>query len=157
MKIDSSFTVDSTPEQVFAYLIDVNQVVGCVPGAELSEMVDPQTFRGMLKIKAGAVQVTYRGTAHIVDTEESDDQVTVRMEAEGREVGGQGRARATLALTVGGTETGASLVSVETELSITGKIAQFGQGVIEEISRRLVGQMAECISANLQAAPTGGG
>jgi carbon monoxide dehydrogenase subunit G len=160
MKIDSSFTVPAPPDQVFSYLLDVNQVVGCVPGAQLSEVVDSQTFRGKLKIKVGAAQMTYQGTAHIVDTEESDAEdlngwVTVRIEAEGREVGGQGSVRAAVALTVTATPDGGSKVSIETDLSVSGKIAQFGRGVIEDISRRLVGQMAECISANLQVAPTG--
>jgi uncharacterized protein len=89
MKINSGFAVDAPPDQVLAYLLDVSQVVGCVPGAELAEVIDNETFRGKLKIKVGVVQVTYQGTAHIVETEEGDDRVTVRLEASGEEVGGR--------------------------------------------------------------------
>jgi carbon monoxide dehydrogenase subunit G len=155
MKIESSFTVAAPPDRVFAYLLEVNQVVGCLPGAELSEIVDSQTFRGKLKIKVGAVQVTYQGTAHIVDMVEDDTSATVTIEGDGREVGGQGSVRAKLLLTVAATGDGGSEVRLESDLTVTGRVAQFGRGVIEDVSRRLIGQMGECIGARLQAAPAG--
>ncbi|MGH7748056.1 MAG: SRPBCC family protein [Candidatus Dormibacteria bacterium] len=155
MRIESSFTVAAAPDRVFAYLLEVNQVVGCLPGAELSEIVDSQTFRGKLKIKVGAVQVTYQGTARIVDMVEDDASATVTIEGEGREVGGQGSVRAKLLLTVAGTAEGGSEVRLESDLTVTGRVAQFGRGVIEDVSRRLIGQMGECIGTRLQAAPAG--
>jgi carbon monoxide dehydrogenase subunit G len=155
MKIESSFTVAAPPDRVFAYLLEVNQVVGCLPGAELSEIVDSQTFKGKLKVKVGAVQVTYQGTAHIVDMVEDDTSATVTIEGEGREVGGQGSVRAKLLLTVAGTGDGGSEVRLESDLTVTGRVAQFGRGVIEDVSRRLIGQMGECIGTRLQAAPAG--
>jgi uncharacterized protein len=155
MKIESSFTVDAPPDRVFAYLLEVNQVVGCLPGAELSEIVDSQTFKGKLKVKVGAVQVTYQGTAHIVDMVEDDTSATVTIEGDGREVGGQGSVRAKLLLTVAATGDGGSEVRLESDLTVTGRVAQFGRGVIEDVSRRLIGQMGECIGTRLQAAPAG--
>ena len=156
MKIESSFTVDAPPDRVFAYLLEVNQVVGCLPGAELSEIVDSQTFRGKLKVKVGAVQVTYQGTAHIVDMVEDDTSATVTIEGDGREVGGQGSVRAKLLLTVAASGEGGSEVRLESDLTVTGRVAQFGRGVIEDVSRRLIGQMGECIGTRLQAeAPAG--
>jgi hypothetical protein len=156
MKIESSFTVDAPPDRVFAYLLEVNQVVGCLPGAELSEIVDSQTFKGKLKVKVGAVQVTYQGTAHIVDMVEDDTSATVTIEGDGREVGGQGSVRARLLLTVAATGDGGSEVRLESDLTVTGRVAQFGRGVIEDVSRRLIGQMGECIGTRLQAeAPAG--
>jgi carbon monoxide dehydrogenase subunit G len=156
MRITSSFTVDAAPDQVFAYLLDVNQVVGCVPGAELSEVVDSQTFRGRLKIKVGAVQVVYQGTASIREVEEDDTSATVTIEGQGREIGGQGSVRAGLVLTVAATPQGGTEVRLETDLTVTGRIAQFGRGAIEDVSSRLIEQMGRCIGARLQAAPTGG-
>jgi carbon monoxide dehydrogenase subunit G len=150
MKINSSFSVDAPPDQVFAYLLDVNKVVGCVPGAELGEVVDASTFSGKLKVKVGAVQVTYQGTAHIVDTQELDDRVIVNLDAKGREVGGSGQVFAKVAMTVARTASGGSEVSIDADLTIGGKIAQFGRNYIEDISRTMVSQMATCISANLQ-------
>jgi carbon monoxide dehydrogenase subunit G len=155
MKIESSFTVPAPPDRVFAYLLEVNQVVGCLPGAELSEIVDSQTFKGKLKVKVGAVQVTYQGTAHIVDMVEDDTSATVTIEGDGREVGGQGSVRAKLLLTVAATGDGGSEVRLESDLTVTGRVAQFGRGVIEDVSRRLIGQMGECIGTRLQAAPAG--
>lgn len=156
MKIESSFTVAAPPDQVFAYLLDVNQVVGCLPGAELSEVVDSQTFRGRLKIKVGAVQVAYRGTAHIDEMVEEDTSATVTIRGDGREIGGQGSVRATLLLSVAATAEGGSTVSLSADMTVTGRVAQFGRGVIEDVSRRLMAQMGECIGTRLQAAPAAG-
>jgi uncharacterized protein len=153
MKIENSFTVDAAPDAVFAFLLDPHQVVACVPGAELVELIDSQTFRGRVRIKVGAVQVAYQGTAHIIDVAEDDSAATVTVSAEGREIGGQGMAKARLTLTVAGVQPGGSTVSLETDLTVTGRIAQFGHGVIEDISRRLVGQMAEGIGSRLQQPP----
>jgi uncharacterized protein len=155
MRIESSFTVESPPDRVFAHLLDVNQVVGCLPGADLSEVVDSQTFRGRLKVKVGAVQVTYQGTAHIVDMTEEEGSATVTIEVDGREVGGQGTVRAKLRLTVAASGDAASTVTLVSELTVTGRVAQFGRGAMEDVSRRLVSQMGRCIGERLQAAPAG--
>ncbi|MEA2672256.1 MAG: uncharacterized protein QOG45_2476, partial [Chloroflexota bacterium] len=88
---------------------------------------------------------------------EDDTSATVTIEGEGREVGGQGSVRAGLVLTVAATPQGGSEVRLETDLTVTGRIAQFGRGAIEDVSRRLIDQMARCIGSRLQAAPTGGG
>ena len=155
MRIESSFTVDSTPDRVFAYLLDVNQVVGCLPGAEISEVVDSQTFRGRLKVKVGAVQVTYQGTAHIVDIKEEESSATVTVEGDGREVGGQGTVRARLLLTVAAEGESASKVTLDTDLTVSGRVAQFGRGAIEDVSRRLMTKMGQCIGERLKAAAAG--
>jgi len=83
MQLENSFAVAAPPERVFAYLLDVNKIVGCVPGAELSEVVDPTTFKGKVKIKVGPITVAYSGTARIVDDpvqrdEFGDDQLSHR-------------------------------------------------------------------------------
>jgi hypothetical protein len=153
MKISSSFRVDAPPDQVFAYLLDVNKVVGCVPGAELGEVVDASTFSGKLKVKVGAVQVTYQGTAHIVDTQELEDKVIVNVDAKGREVGGSGQVFAKVAMTVARSGSGGSDVSIDADLTVGGKIAQFGRNYIEDVSKNMVTQMASCIGAHLGAAP----
>jgi carbon monoxide dehydrogenase subunit G len=151
MKIANLFTVGASPDEVFAYLLNVDQVVGCLPGAELTEVVDAQTFKGKLSLKAGAVKVAYSGTAAIVDTTETDDRAVVTVKANGREIGGQGAVRATLLLTVapgaGGEGTD---VGIDADFTVTGKLAQFGSGVIEDISRRLIKEMADCIEGRLQ-------
>src|ERR1700730_18556994 len=140
MRIESSFTVAAPPDQVFCYLLDVNAGGGCLPGAERSEVVDSQTFRGKLKIKVGAVQVAYQGTAHIVDMVEDDSFATVTIKRQGREVGAPGSVPADLVLSVTATADGGSTVSLSADMTVTGRVAQFGRGVIEDVSRRMMGQ-----------------
>ena len=155
MKIANRFTIDAPPAEVFAYLLNVDQVVGCLPGAELVEAVDAQTFKGKLSLKVGAVKVAYRGTARIVATEEADDRAVVTVQGDGREIGGQGAVRATLTLEVasaGDAAAATTEVAIDADVTVSGKLAQFGSGVIEDISKRLINQMADCIRAQLQPA-----
>jgi carbon monoxide dehydrogenase subunit G len=155
MQLENSFTVGAPPDKVFAYLIDVNKVVGCVPGAELSEVVDPTTFKGKVKIKVGPITVAYSGTAKIVDR--NDAQHTATLEAEGRETTGPGSARAKALMSVDADGAG-STVKIATDYNVAGRVAQFGRGVMEDVSRRIVNDMAACIKANVEAAePAGGG
>ena len=152
MKLEHEFPVDAPAGAVFAYLLDVNRVVGCVPGAELSEVVDPSTFKGKVKIKVGPVTVAYNGTARIADRDEAARRATLT--AEGRETTGPGSARATAVMTV--SEDGAaSRVRIEADYTVAGRVAQFGRGLMEDVARRLLGQMAACIAENLRAAPVG--
>ena len=155
MQLENSFTVGAPPSRVFAYLLDVNKIVGCVPGAELSEVVDPTTFKGKVKIKVGPITVAYGGTARIVGRDDANHAAT--LEAEGRETTGPGSARAKARMTVVAEGSG-SVVKIVTDYNVAGRVAQFGRGVMEDVSRRIVNDMAACIKANVEAAePTGGG
>jgi len=154
LQLENSFSVAAPPERVFAYLLDVNKVAGCVPGAELSEVVDPTTFKGKVKIKVGPITVAYNGTAHIVDRDDSAHSAAI--EAEGRETTGPGSARAKALMTVSADGSG-SVVKIVTDYNVAGRVAQFGRGVMEDVSRRLVGEMAACIKANIESAEPGSG
>jgi carbon monoxide dehydrogenase subunit G len=154
MQLENSFTVGAPPSRVFAYLLDVNKIVGCVPGAELSEIVDPTTFKGKVKIKVGPITVAYNGTARIADRDDANHAAT--LEAEGRETTGPGSARAKARMTVEA-EGSASIVKIVTDYSVAGRVAQFGRGVMEDVSRRIVNDMAACIKANVEAAEPGAG
>ena len=133
MQLENSFTVTAPPERVFAYLLDVNKVVGCVPGAELTEVVDDTTFKGKVKIKVGPITVAYSGTARITGRDDAGHSAT--LEAEGRETTGHG-----------------SVVRITTDYTVAGRVAQFGRGVMEDVSRRIVNEMASCIKANVEGA-----
>lgn len=148
MQLENSFQVGAPPEKVFAYLLDVNKVAGCVPGAELSEVVDASTFKGKVKIKVGPITVAYNGTARI--TERSDADRSATLSAEGRETTGPGSARATAHMSVDAAE-GGSIVKIATDYHVAGRVAQFGRGVMEDVSKRMVNEMAACIKANLEA------
>ncbi|MEP6752379.1 MAG: SRPBCC family protein [Candidatus Dormiibacterota bacterium] len=149
MQLENSFTVGAPPSRVFAYLLDVNKIVGCVPGAELSEVVDSTTFKGKVKIKVGPITVAYSGTARIVDRDEANHAAT--LEAEGRETTGPGSARAKARMTVEADGAG-SVVKIVTDYNVAGRVAQFGRGVMEDVSRRIVNDMAACIKTNVEAA-----
>ena len=153
MQLENSFQVGASPDQVFAYLLDVNKIVGCVPGAELSEVVDPTTFKGKVKIKVGPITVAYSGTARISERNDADRQATLT--AEGRETTGPGSARATAQMSVQTAGEG-SLVQIVTEYHVAGRVAQFGRGVMEDVSKRLIKDMANCIQANLEGADEAG-
>ncbi len=147
MQLENSFQVGAPPDRVFAYLLDINKVVGCVPGAELTEVVDASTFKGKVKIKVGPITVAYNGTARIVEKDE-ERRVAI-LEASGKETTGPGSAQARATMTV--TEQGpGSTVVLATDYTVAGRVANFGRGVMEDVSRRLVTQMADCIKQQLE-------
>jgi uncharacterized protein len=148
MHIENSFSVGATPDSVFAFLLDVHSVVACVPGAELTEVVDGDTFRGRVRVKVGPVTVSYTGTAHI--TARDDEQRTTTLQAEAKETTGSGTARATTVMSVVAEGDG-SAVTLATDFTVSGRVAQFGRGIMEDVSRQLVGQMGECIRGKLEA------
>jgi len=150
MQIENSFAVKASPDRVYEFLLDVNNVVGCVPGAELSEVVDPNTFKGKVRIKVGPVTVSYNGTAHITSRDAATRTAT--LQAEGRETTGSGSAQATTTMAVAEDGEG-STVTLTTDFTVVGRVAQFGRGIMEDVSRHLVGQAAECIQAKLEAPP----
>jgi carbon monoxide dehydrogenase subunit G len=116
--------------------------------------VDPTTFKGKVKIKVGPITVAYSGTAKIVDRD--DAQHTATLEAEGRETTGPGSARAKALMSVDPDGAG-STVKIVTDYNVAGRVAQFGRGVMEDVSRRIVNDMAACIKANVEAAEPGHG
>lgn len=148
MEIESAFDVAAPPDRVFVFLLDVNQVVSCMPGAELSEVVDPATFKGRVKIKVGPITVSYNGTARIASRDEAAHTAT--LEAEGRETTGPGSARATAKMRVAEADSG-SRVTISADYTVAGRVAQFGRGVMEDVARRLIGQMADCIKSRLES------
>ena len=148
MVIENSFEVGAPPDAVYAFLLDVNRVVACVPGAELSEVVDPNTFKGRVKIRVGPVTVAYAGTARITDRDDAARKAV--LSGEGRETTGPGNARATATMQVTGSD-GGSQVTVHTDFTVAGRVAQFGRGLMEDVSKSLVAQMAACIKSKLEA------
>ncbi|MBO0683123.1 MAG: SRPBCC family protein [Candidatus Dormibacteraeota bacterium] len=152
MQIENAFEVAAPPDRVYAFLLDVNQVVHCMPGAELGEVVDPDTFKGRVRIKVGPITVAYNGTARITEKDEAARRAV--LSAEGRETTGPGSARATATMMVE-EAAGGSQVKLITDYTVAGRVANFGRGVMEDVSRRLVGQMADCIKQELEAPAAG--
>lgn len=151
MQIENSFAVNAAADRVYEFLLDVNNVVSCVPGAELSEVVDPNTFKGKVKIKVGPVTVSYNGTARITSRDPATRTAT--LEADGRETTGSGSAQATTVMAVAAAGD-TSTVTLTTDFTVVGRVAQFGRGIMEDVSKHLVAQAAACIQAKLEAPPS---
>jgi len=147
VKLENSFTVPVTADVAWRVLLDVEQVAPCMPGATLTGR-DGDNFTGTVKVKVGPVSLTYGGAATFASLDEASR--TAVIEASGKETRGSGTAKAVITTTL--TESnGSTQVDVETDLMITGKPAQFGRGVMTEISGRLIDQFAECLAAKITA------
>jgi uncharacterized protein len=149
MDFSNEFRVSLPVESAWELFNDVERLAPCMPGATLTG-VDGDEFHGTVKVKVGPVTVMYKGVASFEERDAANR--TVRLKAAGRETRGQGNAEAhiTVRLAEDGDGDGTQ-VSVETRLSVTGKVAQFGKSVMEEISRKLLGQFTTCLEDRLAA------
>jgi uncharacterized protein len=154
MIISTSFEVDAAPETVWGYLLDVERVARCVPGAELTEVVDAKTFRGKIGVKLGPIEVAYRGTVQLEEVDE--EQRRVRLRASGNEARGRGGASASVTSRVQAAG-GKTNVSMETDLAVTGVVAQFGRSsVMQEVAQRMARRFAACLEQEIRAARQAG-
>jgi carbon monoxide dehydrogenase subunit G len=149
MRIEERFAVKAHAPAVWAYLIDPRRVVTCLPGAELTAVVDDRTFDGQVKVKVGAMTVAYKGRVRIAELDEAG--LRVRMTGEGRESGGAGSAKMTMesrltALPDGGTE-----VVVQADVDVVGRLVQLGRGMIQQVSHQIFAQFAACVRGTLEA------
>lgn len=145
MELHHEFTVPVPVDDAWHALLDIERVAPCLPGAVVEDY-DGKTVTGSVKVKVGPVTVAYRGTAVFEEQDEAAHRMV--LVASGRETRGQGTARATVTgiLTEGD---GGTAVSVRTDLTVTGRPAQFGRGVLAEVGDRLVGQFASCLAERL--------
>jgi len=149
-KIVERFEVQAPVERVWQFLIDPASVVQCLPGAELLESNEDRTFTGQIKVKVGPLSMSYKGKGSF--TEVNEETHTVRMVGEAREVGGSGSTKVTMVSVVTALDGGGSQVSVDADISLVGKIVQFGRGMIEEVSRQMFRQFATCVKSRLEVA-----
>ncbi|QIZ00135.1 SRPBCC family protein [Streptomyces sp. S1D4-11] len=146
MELHHEFTVPVPVDDAWRALLDVERIAPCMPGATVDEY-DGKTVTGSVKVKVGPITVTYRGTAVFEEQDESAHRMVLI--ASGKETRGQGTARATVTGTLGERD-GGTAVSVRTDLTVTGRPAQFGRGVLAEVGDKLVGQFAQCLARRLE-------
>lgn len=148
MELDHEFTVPVPVDRAWSVLLDVERVASCMPGATL-DSVDGDEYAGRMKVKVGAMTITYRGTARIVAADESSRTVT--MEAAAKEARGSGTASATVQAKLREQEDGTTLVSVRTKLNVTGRPAQFGRNILSEVGSKIIARFAKALAAELEA------
>ncbi|HZA77564.1 MAG TPA: SRPBCC family protein [Acidimicrobiales bacterium] len=147
MELTNEFRVGVPVEQAWEVLTDVERIAPCMPGAQLQE-IEGDEYRGVVKVKVGPITAQYKGAARFVEQDVAAHRAVLR--AEGRETRGQGNANATITAQLEPDGDGTK-ISVATDLTITGRVAQFGRGVLADVSSKLLGQFADCLETKLLA------
>jgi carbon monoxide dehydrogenase subunit G len=145
VNLRNDFFVPASPEQAWDVLLDVERVVGCMPGASLERLNDDQ-LAGAMNVKVGPISVTYRGEARYLEKDDRARRVVLR--AQGKEARGSGTAGANVTAQLHEAD-GGTRVTVDTELEVTGRPAQFGRGVLAEVSQQMLNEFATRLSREL--------
>jgi uncharacterized protein len=149
MELTNEFHVAVPLERAWAVLTDVELIAPCLPGAQLEE-IEGNEYRGGVKIKVGPITAQYKGKATFLEKDDVNHKAVLR--AEGRDTKGQGNASATITATLVAAGTGTD-VKVSTDLTITGKVAQFGRGVLADVSAKILGQFVTCLEHDVLVRP----
>ena len=153
MELSNDFRVSVPVEEAWKVLTDVERIAPCLPGAQLQE-VEGDEYRGIVKVKVGPITAQYKGAATFVERDDTNHRAVLR--AEGRDVRGAGNANATITATLEPHDSGTA-VRVVTDLTVTGKVAQFGRGVLADVSAKLLQQFVDCLEADLAGGAGGAG
>jgi carbon monoxide dehydrogenase subunit G len=149
MKLENEFTVPAPVERAWETLLDLDRVAPCLPGAAI-EGSEGDEHSGTMTVKIGPITARYKGTVKI---EEADEQARrAVMRAQARDSRGQGTAAATITSTMEEVE-GGTRVHVETDMRVTGPAAQFGRGVMQDVSAKLMGRFADCLAEEMTGSP----
>lgn len=151
--IHETFTVNAPIARVWSFLTTPQEVVECLPGAELSEVLSEREYAGRVKVKVGPVTAAYAGKATLAEVDEAAHRITLI--GEGRETGGAGSAKMTMNGGVTPNAIGGCDVTVDATIDIAGKVMQFGRGLVESVSQQLFKQFVEQARVRLESvAPT---
>ena len=155
MELTHDFRVPVPVDEAWRLLTDLERIAPCMPGAQLQE-VEGDEYRGIVKVKVGPVTAQYKGAARFVERDEEAHRAVLR--AEGRDTRGQGNANATVTATLAPHGDGVTEVRITTDLTVTGKVAQFGRGVMADVSNKLLGQFVDSLERDvLSGVPDGSG
>lgn len=153
MDLSHSFTVPTSLEATWAHFQDIGALAECFPGAQVTAVGEDAdgnpTFEGTCKVKLGPIALVYAGAGSFVENDAAGHRFVV--DAKGRDKRGNGTAGAKVTVTMAGVDDGATQVDVVTDLAITGKPAQFGRGVMQDVSDKLLGQFVACLEQRLAA------
>jgi carbon monoxide dehydrogenase subunit G len=149
VELSHSFTVPADVETTWATFMDLEEVGGCFPGATVTE-ASAEGFAGTVKVKLGPIALVYAGTGAFVERDDSAHRAVI--EAKGKDKRGNGTAGATVTIQLTDAGGGSTRADVQTDLAVTGKPAQFGRGVMQDVSDKLLGQFVGCIEGKLSPA-----
>lgn len=149
--LNHTFTVPVAIAEAWNVLTNVERIAPCLPGAQLQE-VEGETYRGAVKVKVGPIQAQFKGQASFV--EKDDVNYKVVLKGEGRDTGGKGNASAVITAQLTAIDAASTQVNVNTDLSITGKVAQFGRGALADVSDKLLAQFSDNLNNLIASEPT---
>jgi carbon monoxide dehydrogenase subunit G len=147
MELTNEFVIDRSVEETWKILNDLELIAPCMPGAQLQE-IEGDEYRGIVKIKVGPITAQYKGKASFVEQDEANK--VARLKAQGRDPR-QGNANAVVTAKMEAAEGNQTTVNIHTDLSLSGKIASFGRGAIEDVSKKLLGQFADNLRDKLSS------
>jgi uncharacterized protein len=148
MKLENSFTVAAPISETWETLLDIERVAKCLPGAEIEPGDEEGVYRGAMKVKLGPMTVHYRGTARLQDVDEDTHTASIAVQA--REAKGQGTAAAVIRNELESQDGGTRVVAI-TDLKITGRQAQFGRGIMEDVASTMMGEFAKRLEAEINS------
>ena len=146
MELVNDFTVNVPVDEAWKMLTDVERIAPCLPGAQLQE-VEGDVYRGVVKIKVGPILAQFKGQATFVEKDDADHKAVLK--AEGRDTAGKGNASALITAKLDSQGDAVTKVTVSTDLTITGKVAQFGRGALADVSTKLLGQFVDCLETTV--------
>jgi carbon monoxide dehydrogenase subunit G len=145
-KLLNEFTVNRPIEEAWTVLTDVERIAPCMPGAQLQE-IEGDVYRGLVKVKLGAITTSFKGQASFTERDDTGHRAVLK--AEGRDTGGKGNADALITATLQSVSPEVTKCVVSTDLRVTGKVAQFGRGIMADVSKKLMGQFASNLNTML--------
>ncbi len=150
LEIKNAFNVPLPPDQAWPVLMDIERIAPCLPGAQITEIVDDSAYKGAVAVRLGPVALTFNGTAKFVEIDDANH--TAKVTASGRDAKGRGNAEARVDFSLT-PEDGGSRVEIVTDLTLAGAVAQYGRGagMISDLASQLIGQFATNLDAQLSA------
>ena len=149
MLIENEFRATAPVEELWAFLLDVERIAPCMPGAELTEVVDDHTWKGKVSMKFGPVGMVFTDTVVMQDRDDAAHRVV--LSAKGMEQKGRGAANASVTSWLEPAGEGATVVKMRADISLTGAAAQLSRGLMPEVSKKLTQQFADCLERTLVA------
>jgi len=147
MKINNEFTVSVPIDKAWETMLDLQTIAPCLPGAAIQEEKGDGEYAGTMKVKIGPITANYKGNVKFEETDKENHRAV--LEATGRDARGQGTASATITSTLKEEGGGKTKVTVETDMKLTGKAAQFGRGIAQDVAAKMLGQFADCLEREL--------